>query len=50
MRWAGLPPVAVIAEIVNPDGTMSRLPELQGLAQRLGLKILTIETMLEVQE
>jgi 3,4-dihydroxy 2-butanone 4-phosphate synthase / GTP cyclohydrolase II len=38
-RLAGLNPSAVICEIMNEDGTMSRLPDLVGFAQFHGLKI-----------
>ena len=38
-RLAGLNPSAVICEIMNDDGTMSRLPELISFAQFHGLKI-----------
>ncbi|MBN43147.1 MAG: 3,4-dihydroxy-2-butanone-4-phosphate synthase [Alphaproteobacteria bacterium] len=38
-RLAGLNPSAVICEIMNDDGTMSRLPDLIGFAQHHGLKI-----------
>jgi 3,4-dihydroxy 2-butanone 4-phosphate synthase/GTP cyclohydrolase II len=38
-RLAGLNPSAVICEIMNEDGTMSRLPDLIGFAQYHGLKI-----------
>ena len=38
-RLAGLNPSAVICEIMNDDGTMSRLPDLIGFAQFHGLKI-----------
>src|SRR5690606_4327869 len=38
-RLAGLNPSGVICEIMNDDGTMARLPDLIGFAQRHGLKI-----------
>jgi 3,4-dihydroxy 2-butanone 4-phosphate synthase/GTP cyclohydrolase II len=38
-RLAGLNPAGVICEIMNDDGTMARLPDLVGFAQRHGLKI-----------
>ncbi len=41
-RLAGLNPSGVICEIMNADGTMSRLPDLVAFAQRHGLKIGTI--------
>ena len=41
-RIAGLKPAGVICEIMNDDGTMSRMPELSLFAERHGLKIVTI--------
>jgi 3,4-dihydroxy 2-butanone 4-phosphate synthase / GTP cyclohydrolase II len=45
-RMAGLYPAAVICEIMNDDGTMARMPDLVGFAQKYGLKIGTIEDMI----
>jgi 3,4-dihydroxy 2-butanone 4-phosphate synthase/GTP cyclohydrolase II len=45
-RLAGLYPAAVICEIMNDDGTMSRMPDLVPFAQRHGLKIGTIEDLI----
>jgi len=45
-RLAGLYPAAVICEIMNDDGTMARVPDLVGFAQRHGLKIGTIEDLI----
>jgi 3,4-dihydroxy 2-butanone 4-phosphate synthase/GTP cyclohydrolase II len=45
-RLAGLYPAAVICEIMNDDGTMARMPDLVGFAQRHGLKIGTIEDLI----
>ncbi len=41
-RLAGLKPAGVICEIMNDDGTMSRMPELKVFAEKHGLKIVTI--------
>lgn len=41
-RIAGLKPAGVICEIMNDDGTMSRMPELMIFAERHDLKIVTI--------
>jgi 3,4-dihydroxy 2-butanone 4-phosphate synthase/GTP cyclohydrolase II len=41
-RIAGLYPAAVICEIMNPDGTMARLPQLEEFAARHGLKMITV--------
>lgn len=44
---AGLTPAAVICEILKPDGTMARLPDLQVFAQEHGLKIGTITDLIQ---
>lgn len=41
-RIAGLKPAGVICEIMNDDGTMSRMPELTLFAERHDLKIVTV--------
>jgi 3,4-dihydroxy 2-butanone 4-phosphate synthase / GTP cyclohydrolase II len=41
-RLAGLTPAGVICEIMNEDGTMSRMPELRIFAKEHGLKICTV--------
>ncbi len=43
---AGLTPAAVICEIMNEDGTMARLPDLQVFARQHGLKIGTIADLI----
>jgi 3,4-dihydroxy-2-butanone 4-phosphate synthase len=43
MHLCGLPPVAVISEVCNDDGTVARLPQLRTLADRHLLKIVSIE-------
>jgi len=45
-RLAGLNASGVICEIMNEDGTMSRLPDLVAFAQRHGLKIGTISDLI----
>ena len=45
-RLAGLKPAGVIVEIMNPDGTMARLPQLKEMARRHGLKIVSIEDLI----
>jgi 3,4-dihydroxy 2-butanone 4-phosphate synthase / GTP cyclohydrolase II len=45
-RMAGLNPSAVICEIMNDDGTMARLPDLVGFAQRHGIKVGTIADLI----
>ena len=41
-RIAGLAPAAVICEIMNDDGTMARMPELEQFAEKHGLKIISV--------
>ncbi|HEY5299735.1 MAG TPA: 3,4-dihydroxy-2-butanone-4-phosphate synthase [Acetobacteraceae bacterium] len=45
-RLAGLGPAAVICEIMNDDGTMSRLPDLVAFAQHHNLKVGTIADLI----
>ena len=44
---AGLTPAAVICEILNPDGTMARLPDLLVFAKKHNLKIGTIADLIQ---
>ena len=46
-RLAGLEPAGVLVEIMNEDGTMARLPQLEVLAQKLGVKIISIKDLIE---
>jgi 3,4-dihydroxy 2-butanone 4-phosphate synthase/GTP cyclohydrolase II len=48
MRLAGLQPVSLIAEIMNPDGSMAKMPELQTFSMRHSLKICTIQAIRKV--
>ena len=41
-RLAGLYPAGIVCEILNPDGTMSRMPELEELSRNHDLKIISI--------
>ena len=45
-RLAGLQPVGVICEITNPDGSMSRLPQLKPFAKRHSLKMITVKDLI----
>ena len=46
MRLADLQPAAVICEIINDDGTMARLPQLQRFRRKHGLKMGTIADLI----
>ena len=41
-RMAGLRPAAVVCEIMNEDGTMARMPELEKVSAELGVNIVTV--------
>lgn len=45
-RLAGLLPAGVICEVMNEDGTMARLPDLEIFAKRHGMKIGTIADLI----
>ena len=45
-RLAGLAPVGVICEMTNPDGSMSRVPELKRFARRHGLRLITVKDLI----
>ncbi|NQT35046.1 bifunctional 3,4-dihydroxy-2-butanone-4-phosphate synthase/GTP cyclohydrolase II [bacterium] len=46
-RLAGLYPAGVLCEIMNDDGTMARMPQLEEVAKRFDLKIITIRDLIE---
>jgi len=45
-RLAGLYPAGVICEIMDEDGTMARLPQLEVMASKFALKIITIADLI----
>jgi 3,4-dihydroxy 2-butanone 4-phosphate synthase/GTP cyclohydrolase II len=45
-RLAGLYPAGVICEIMNPDGTMARRPQLERVAAEHGLLMVTVEDLI----
>jgi 3,4-dihydroxy 2-butanone 4-phosphate synthase/GTP cyclohydrolase II len=46
-RLAGLNPSGVICEIMNDDGTMSRVPQLIKFARKHGLKMVTVKDLIQ---
>lgn len=44
---AGLNPVGVLCEILNDDGTMARVPDLEEIAEKFDLKILAITELIK---
>ena len=47
---AQCPPVGLLAEIVNHDGTVQRLPELQQFAAKHGLRIISIAELIAYRQ
>ena len=47
---AGLPPVGLLAELVNDDGTVQRLPELMVFSREHDLKIITIADLIAYRQ
>jgi 3,4-dihydroxy 2-butanone 4-phosphate synthase/GTP cyclohydrolase II len=45
-RLAGLYPSGVLVEVMNEDGTMSRLPQLMALAEKFSMKIISIKDLI----
>jgi 3,4-dihydroxy 2-butanone 4-phosphate synthase/GTP cyclohydrolase II len=46
-RLAGLEPAGVLVEVMNEDGSMARLPQLLEIAQKFGLKIISIKDLID---
>ncbi len=42
---AGLTPAAMLCEVMNDDGTMARLPDLERFAEHFGLKIISVKAL-----
>jgi len=45
-RLAGMEPAGCIVEIMNEDGTMARLPDLERIAEKFDLKLVTIKDLI----
>jgi 3,4-dihydroxy 2-butanone 4-phosphate synthase/GTP cyclohydrolase II len=45
-KFAGLYPAGVVCEIMNEDGTMARLPQLEAMADKFGIKIMSIADLI----
>lgn len=45
-RLAGMNPAAALIEILNPDGTMARMPQLREVAARHGMRIIAIKDLI----
>lgn len=45
-KLAGLQPVGALIEIINPDGTMARLPQLAEVAKKHDIKLISIQDLI----
>ena len=45
-RMAGLRPAAVVCEIMNEDGTMARMPQLEKVSEELGVSIVAVADLI----
>lgn len=50
MKLAGLSPAGVLCELTNPDGTMSRLPQIVDFADKHNMVVLTIDDIVHYRE
>ncbi|MBU0627999.1 MAG: 3,4-dihydroxy-2-butanone-4-phosphate synthase [Nanoarchaeota archaeon] len=49
-KLAGLYPAAIIAEVMNDDGSMAKLPDLEKFAEKHELNIITIKSLIEYRK
>jgi 3,4-dihydroxy 2-butanone 4-phosphate synthase/GTP cyclohydrolase II len=49
-RLAGLAPAGVLCEIMSVDGSMARMPELERMAERFGLLIVSVRSLIEYRQ
>lgn len=47
---AGLPPVGVISELVNDDGTVMRGPQIEDFAKHKGLRVVTVDDLIAYRQ
>lgn len=50
MRLAGLKPYGVLCELMNPDGTMARLPEIMAFGDKHHFPVLTVEDLIQYRQ
>lgn len=49
MELAGLTPAAVLCELMNDDGTMAKIPEIQAFSRLHSMPVVSIEDIIEVR-
>lgn len=47
LRLAGMKPAGVLTEVLNPDGTMARMPQLTEIAERFDMPLITIADLIK---
>lgn len=50
MKIAGLKPCAVLCELMNPDGTMARRPEIEAFGQRHGYPVVSVNDIIRYRK
>lgn len=50
MKIAGLKPCAVLCELMNPDGTMARRPEIEAFGQRHGYPVVSVDDIIRFRK
>ncbi|MBO5307906.1 MAG: 3,4-dihydroxy-2-butanone-4-phosphate synthase, partial [Lentisphaeria bacterium] len=50
LKLAGLPQIGVLIEILNPDGTMARVPQLEVFCKEHDLRLCSIEKLIAYLE
>jgi 3,4-dihydroxy 2-butanone 4-phosphate synthase/GTP cyclohydrolase II len=49
-RLAGFQPAGILCEIMSEDGSMARMPELERMAERFGLRIVSVRSLIEYRQ
>ena len=49
MKLAGLPPFAVLCELMNADGTMARLPQVEAFSRAHGFPVVSVADIVAIR-
>ena len=49
VKLAGLPPFAVLCELMNADGTMARLPQIEAFSRAHGFPVVSVADIVAVR-
>ena len=50
MRLAGLRPYGVLCELMNPDGTMARTPQIVAFARRHKMPVVSVQDIIQYRK